>query len=142
MNIPAKAPACSPRQEVLAGLVERVTYHNAENGFCVLRIKARGHRDLVTAVGHAATVSAGESAAQDLRPQPSGSCVAITGSCRDAVGARSLRPCVNFSVCTRPANHSFNFDQRRRPDTLRTAMAAAFFWPTSTTSRLPRVTPV
>jgi exodeoxyribonuclease V alpha subunit len=24
-------------QEVLAGLVERVTYHNAENGFCVLR---------------------------------------------------------------------------------------------------------
>jgi hypothetical protein len=34
-------------QEVLAGLVERVTYHNAENGFCVLRTKARGHRDLV-----------------------------------------------------------------------------------------------
>jgi hypothetical protein len=28
-------------QEVLAGLVERVTYHNAENGFCVLRTKAR-----------------------------------------------------------------------------------------------------
>jgi exodeoxyribonuclease V alpha subunit len=27
-------------QEVLAGLVERVTYHNAENGFCVLRTKA------------------------------------------------------------------------------------------------------
>ena len=32
-------------QEVLAGLVERVTYHNAENGFCVLRAKARGHHD-------------------------------------------------------------------------------------------------
>ena len=47
-------------QEVLAGLVERVTYHNAENGFCVLRIKARGHRDLVTVVGHAATIAAGE----------------------------------------------------------------------------------
>jgi exodeoxyribonuclease V alpha subunit len=29
-------------QEVLAGLIERVTYHNAENGFCVLRTKARG----------------------------------------------------------------------------------------------------
>ncbi|MGE3280032.1 MAG: ATP-dependent RecD-like DNA helicase [Alphaproteobacteria bacterium] len=52
-------PALSA-QEVLAGLVERVTYHNAENGFCVLRVKARGHRDLVTAVGHAATISAGE----------------------------------------------------------------------------------
>ena len=52
-------PAPSP-QEVLAGLVERVTFHNAENGFCVLRIKARGHRDLVTVVGHAATIAAGE----------------------------------------------------------------------------------
>src|SRR6187399_1262418 len=47
-------------QEVLAGLVERVTYHNAENGFCVLRAKARGHRDMVTIVGHAATIAAGE----------------------------------------------------------------------------------
>jgi exodeoxyribonuclease V alpha subunit len=47
-------------QEVLAGLVERITFHNAENGFCVLRAKARGHRDLVTVVGHAATIAAGE----------------------------------------------------------------------------------
>ncbi|ARJ70359.1 ATP-dependent RecD-like DNA helicase [Paracoccus contaminans] len=46
--------------EVLAGLVERVTYHSSENGFCVLRVKARGHRDLVTTVGHAAMISAGE----------------------------------------------------------------------------------
>ncbi|MBV9583391.1 MAG: ATP-dependent RecD-like DNA helicase [Alphaproteobacteria bacterium] len=44
----------------MAGLVERVTYHNAENGLCVLRIKARGHRELLTVIGHAATVSAGE----------------------------------------------------------------------------------
>src|SRR5262245_18096619 len=49
-----------PTQEVLAGLVERVTYHNEENGFCVLRIKARGHRELVTVIGHAAVISAGE----------------------------------------------------------------------------------
>jgi ATP-dependent exoDNAse (exonuclease V) alpha subunit len=47
-------------QEVLAGLVERVTFHNTENGFCVLRAKARGHRDLVTVIGHAATIVAGE----------------------------------------------------------------------------------
>ncbi len=47
-------------QEVLAGLVERVTYHNVENGFCVLRAKARGHSDVVTVVGHAATIAAGE----------------------------------------------------------------------------------
>jgi exodeoxyribonuclease V alpha subunit len=37
-----------------------VTFHNAENGFCVLRIKARGHRELATVVGHSATISAGE----------------------------------------------------------------------------------
>src|SRR2546422_8666370 len=47
-------------REVLAGLVERVTYQNAENGFCVVRIKARGHRELVTLVGYAAAISAGE----------------------------------------------------------------------------------
>src|SRR5690606_26086055 len=46
--------------EVLAGLVERVTFHNPDNGFCVLRVKARGQRDLVTIIGHAATISAGE----------------------------------------------------------------------------------
>jgi hypothetical protein len=32
----------SSTQEVLAGLVERITYHNAENGFCV--IKSQGAR--------------------------------------------------------------------------------------------------
>ena len=46
--------------EALAGLVERVTFHNPDNGFCVLRIKARGQRELITVVGHAATVTAGE----------------------------------------------------------------------------------
>ena len=59
----AAAAAARPEQapqEVLAGIVERVTYHNEENGFCVLRVKARGVRDLVTVVGHAATISAGE----------------------------------------------------------------------------------
>jgi len=55
-----KTQASPSPQEVLAGLVERVTFHNAENGFCVLRIKARGHRDLITVVGHAATIAAGE----------------------------------------------------------------------------------
>src|SRR5947208_5833113 len=47
-------------RDVLARLVERVTFHNEENGFCVLRIKARGHRELITVVGHAAVIAAGE----------------------------------------------------------------------------------
>ena len=54
---PAKS---STPAEVLAGLVDRVTFHNSENGFCVLRVKARGQRDLITVIGHAAMISAGE----------------------------------------------------------------------------------
>src|ERR671928_878079 len=50
----------NPEREPLSGLVERVTFHNPENGFCVLRVQVRGHRDLVTVVGHASSISAGE----------------------------------------------------------------------------------
>ncbi len=67
MILPAttmKHPSESQSQEALAGLVERVTYHNADNGFCVLRAKARGHRDVVTVVGHAAATAAELSAAE------------------------------------------------------------------------------
>jgi exodeoxyribonuclease V alpha subunit len=55
-----KSEPAPPEHEVLSGLVERVTYQNVENGFCVLRVKARSHRELVTLVGHAAVISAGE----------------------------------------------------------------------------------
>ena len=37
-----------------------LTFHNLENGLCLLRVRAHGHRDLATVVGHAATVSPGE----------------------------------------------------------------------------------
>ncbi|KAB0676198.1 SF1B family DNA helicase RecD2 [Aureimonas leprariae] len=50
----------APARETLVGSVERVTYHNEANGFAVLRVKARGRRDLATVVGHAASISAGE----------------------------------------------------------------------------------
>lgn len=60
MTAPARHQSEPATQEVLAGLVERVTFHNSDNGFCVLRARARGHRDLVTVIGHAAIISAGE----------------------------------------------------------------------------------
>jgi exodeoxyribonuclease V alpha subunit len=60
VSAPARHQPEPAAQEVLAGLVERVTFHNSDNGFCVLRAKARGHRDLVTVIGHAAMISAGE----------------------------------------------------------------------------------
>ena len=49
-----------PLLEQLSGLVERVTFHNADSGFCVLRLKVRGERDLITLVGHAPSVTPGE----------------------------------------------------------------------------------
>jgi exodeoxyribonuclease V alpha subunit len=47
-------------REPLSGLVERVTFHSADSGFCVLRVKVRGHRELVTLTGSAASVQPGE----------------------------------------------------------------------------------
>ena len=52
--------ASRSQAEAIAGLVERVTFHNPDSGFCVLRLKVRGQRDLVTVLGAAAAISAGE----------------------------------------------------------------------------------
>ncbi|HUU97995.1 MAG TPA: hypothetical protein VM487_19855 [Phycisphaerae bacterium] len=46
--------------ETLNGLIERVTYHNPENGFAVLKVKVKGRQDLVTVVGSTTSVTAGE----------------------------------------------------------------------------------
>ena len=46
--------------ETLTGLIERVTYHNPENGFAVLKVVVKGRQDLVTVVGSTTSVSAGE----------------------------------------------------------------------------------
>jgi hypothetical protein len=54
------SPATQTDREVLAGIVERVTFHSAEARLFVLPLKARGHRDLITIVGHTATISEGE----------------------------------------------------------------------------------
>ena len=47
-------------REPLSGLVERVTFHSPDTGFCVLRVKVRGHRELVSVLGSAASVQPGE----------------------------------------------------------------------------------
>ena len=49
-----------PFAESLSGLIERVTFHNEDTGFAVLKVKAKGHRDLVSVVGSLASVSPGE----------------------------------------------------------------------------------
>jgi exodeoxyribonuclease V alpha subunit len=44
----------------VCGLIERVTFHDEETGFFVARVQVEGQRDLVTVVGRAPTLNAGE----------------------------------------------------------------------------------
>ncbi|MEY3182081.1 MAG: hypothetical protein RLZ35_66 [Pseudomonadota bacterium] len=44
----------------LHGTIERVTYHNADNGFCVLQVKLPKQKDLTTVVGASPSPTAGE----------------------------------------------------------------------------------
>src|SRR5687767_772719 len=46
--------------QTLSGLIERVTFHNPESGFVVLRVLESGRRGLVTVVGHHPSAVAGE----------------------------------------------------------------------------------
>ena len=57
MNPPHKSDTPTER---LSGAVERVTFHSEESGFCVLRVKVKGHHELVTVIGSAATITPGE----------------------------------------------------------------------------------
>ncbi|MGL4555653.1 MAG: YrrC family ATP-dependent DNA helicase, partial [Gemmataceae bacterium] len=44
----------------LTGSIERVTYHNPESGYAVLRVSTRGRKGVVTVVGKLLGVTAGE----------------------------------------------------------------------------------
>jgi len=46
--------------ESLQGVIERITFHNLDNGYCVLRVQARGYAELVTVVGQMPSAVAGE----------------------------------------------------------------------------------
>lgn len=46
--------------ETLSGVIERVTFHNPESGFGVLRVQAQGRRGIVTVVGKLPSAVVGE----------------------------------------------------------------------------------
>ncbi len=46
--------------ESLEGLVELITFHSEETGFCVLKVKARGFREMVAVVGKVPRINVGE----------------------------------------------------------------------------------
>ena len=56
----AASPERKPSTEQISGLIERVTFHNDQSGFCVLRVKVEGQRDEVTVVGSLPSATAGE----------------------------------------------------------------------------------
>jgi exodeoxyribonuclease V alpha subunit len=56
----AAIPQRRPATEEISGLIERVTFHSDDSGFCVLRIKTKGHREETTVVGSLPSVTAGE----------------------------------------------------------------------------------
>lgn len=53
-------PSSNSDRVSISGLIERITFYNEETGFAVLRVKAKGHRDLVTVVGTSPDVNPGE----------------------------------------------------------------------------------
>lgn len=52
--------ANAPKIESIQGTVERVTFFSEETGFSVLRVHVKGHKDLVTVIGHTPSLSVGE----------------------------------------------------------------------------------
>jgi exodeoxyribonuclease V alpha subunit len=57
---PPPLPRAALMAETISGAVERVTFHNLDTGFAVLRVQAAGRRGLVTVVGQLPSVVAGE----------------------------------------------------------------------------------
>lgn len=60
MSTPRSESGNASPQDGVAGMVERVTFFSEETGFCVLRVKVKGRRELVTVLGNIASISAGE----------------------------------------------------------------------------------
>jgi len=57
---PDNEPVPGGPDDALSGQVERVTFHNEENGFCVLKVKVQGRREPVSVLGSLPSVVAGE----------------------------------------------------------------------------------
>ena len=56
----ANEPIPGGPEDALSGQVERVTFHNEENGFCVLKVKVQGRKDPLSVLGSLPSVAAGE----------------------------------------------------------------------------------
>ena len=56
-----RTPVPDPtKDEALEGLVDLITFHSEETGFCVLKVKARGFRETIALVGKVPRIAVGE----------------------------------------------------------------------------------
>jgi len=53
-------PRNTRKAEVLRGLVDRVVFHNEDNGYCILKVVPQGRQEVVGLIGRAPRVVAGE----------------------------------------------------------------------------------
>ena len=49
-----------PKFEYITGIIERITYHNPENGFVVIKVAVKGRKDLLAVTGTSPSLSVGE----------------------------------------------------------------------------------
>lgn len=57
---PDNEPVPGGPDDALSGQVERVTFHNEETGFCILKVKVQGRKEPVAVLGNLPSVSPGE----------------------------------------------------------------------------------
>ena len=57
---PDNEPVPGGPDDALSGQVERVTYHNEETGFCILKVKVQGRKEPVAVLGSLPSVAPGE----------------------------------------------------------------------------------
>ena len=55
-----QSPSTNPFSDSITGVLERVTYHNEDNGYTVGRLAVEGARDLITVVGNFTNPVVGE----------------------------------------------------------------------------------
>ncbi|CAN5356762.1 ATP-dependent RecD-like DNA helicase [soil metagenome] len=53
-------PSGTASDGTLAGIIDRIVFHNLDNGYCVLRVQAKGHAEPITVVGNVPKAVAGE----------------------------------------------------------------------------------
>jgi hypothetical protein len=106
--------------EQISGLIERVTFHNDESDFCVLRVKVKGQRDDVTVAGSLPSVRGGMAGGGWLVGQRQGTRAAIQShhsedrAADHRRGNRDDAQLIRVAERQRPQKHRIDYAENRR----------------------------